>query len=471
MRPSRPTSRTGAVAILTVLLIVMIIGCVAMAVDIGFVMLTKTQIQAAVDASALAAGTELLPGLGRYATATPAEVSAAASQQAIVFASHNVAGDAAAAYVDQNRDISFGRAQFNAATGEWEKNWGATPYNMVRVVVRKDQDGSGTADRPLPLMFAPILGINTQPLAATATAVLLAADGFRVPPGGTNANVLPFAFRELIWRRRDAVEDYLDGNPGIDVADVVPDHYVPAVDRRGRTMTDQRGQTIWADPTFPPAEGTVPVSAYSPSIARNGSLEVDGAGNQIMVQDIFDSYGYIENEDGSFTVTEGPDGILEVDLYPEAAGRAGNTAGNSGTIDFGASNNSAADISRQIREGLNDYDLSFYENNEIVFNPDSPLDAEGDTGISAGPIESAMNDILGEPRAIPLFESVTGPGNNAIYRLVDIVGVRVLEADLSGSDKHIYIQPGPYIDGAAKPDLEEPPGDDATVFSPLILIE
>lgn len=471
MRPARPSSRTGAVAILTVLLIVMIIGCVAMAVDIGFVMLTKTQIQAAVDASALAAGTELLPGLGKYATATPAEVSAAASQQAGIFAGHNVAGEAAAAYVDQNRDISFGRAQFNAATGEWEKTWGATPYNMVRVVVRKDQDGSGTADRPLPLMFAPILGINTQPLAATATAVLMAADGFRVPPGGSNANVLPFAFRELVWRRRDVVEEYIDGNPGVDVADVVPDHYVPAVDAQGRTMTDENGRTIWADPTFPPAEGTIPISAYGPSIDRNGNFEVDAAGNQIMVQDIFDSYGYTEHDDGSFSVTDGPDGILEVDLYPEAAGQAGNTAGNSGTIDFGAANNSTDDITRQIVDGLNDYDLSFYENNEIVLNPDSPLDAEGDTGISGGPIEAAMNEILAEPRAIALFEAVSDPGNNAVYRLVEFVGVRVLEADLTGNDKHIYIQPGPYIDGAGKPDLEEPPGDDATVFSPLILIE
>ena len=46
-----------------------------------------------------------------------------------------------------------------------------------------------------------------------------------------------------------------------------------------------------------------------------------------------------------------------------------------------------------------------------------------------------------------------------------------MAADLTGGDKYIFIQPAPYIDGAGKPDLEDPPGDDTTIFAPLILIE
>ena len=236
-------------------------------------------------------------------------------------------------------------------------------------------------------------------------------------------------------------------------------------------MTDEYGRIIWADPTYPPASGTTPVSAYGPLINSNGDLVVDAAGNQIMVQDIFDSFGYLENDDGSFTVSEDPDGILEIKMNPEAPGQAGITAGNSGTIDFGASNNSASDIARQIRYGLDDVDLSYYEGNEIVIAPESPFEVMGVTGISGGPIESAMNDILGKPRAIALFDSVSGTGSNAIFTLVEIVGARVLSADLSGSDKYVYIQPAAFIDGAARPNLETPPGDNATVFSPLIVIE
>ena len=472
MQRSKTSVRTGAISILTALILVLLIGCIALAVDIGFIMLTRTQLQATADASALAAGTELMAGLGKYATATPAVVDAAGRVRASEYAAKNVAGEALSAYVDGNRDVSFGRARFNSTTGLWEQTWNAAPYNMVRVVARKDQAGSGNGDRPLPLLFATILGNSEQNVAAMATAVLMPTDTFRVPPdGGANASVLPFAFRELVWRRRDVVEEYLNNNPGIPVADVRPADYVPAVDSDGQPLTDENGQTIWADPNYPPAEGEIPISAYNAKVDENGTLELDGAGNQIMVQDIFDNFGYIENDDGSYTITNGPDGILEVNLYPEVSGQAGNTAGNSGTIDFGAANNSASDIARQIRDGLNDEDLSYYENNEIVLNPDSPLETEGDTGISGGPIESAMNDILGEPRAIALFDTVVSPGNNAIYTLVEFVGVRIMAADLTGNDKYIFIQPAPYVDGAGRPDLEDPPGDDTTIFAPLILIE
>ena len=71
----------------------------------------------------------------------------------------------------------------------------------------------------------------------------------------------------------------------------------------------------------------------------------------------------------------------------------------------------------------------------------------GDTGVSAG-IESALEDIIGQVRAIPIFISVTGQGNNATYTVVKFVGVRIMDVKLSGgpSSRHLTVQPAVFSD-------------------------
>ena len=56
---------------------------------------------------------------------------------------------------------------------------------------------------------------------------------------------------------------------------------------------------------------------------------------------------------------------------------------NIGTVDIGSPNNSTADLVRQIRYGLNDFDMSFFPNREIRFDK-GPITLNGDTGLSAG---------------------------------------------------------------------------------------
>ena len=55
--------------------------------------------------------------------------------------------------------------------------------------------------------------------------------------------------------------------------------------------------------------------------------------------------------------------------------------------------------------------------------------------------------IIGQPRIIPIFESVSGPGNNAMYTIVQFVGVRVMAVKLTGaiSQKHVTIQPANIV--------------------------
>lgn len=142
------------------------------------------------------------------------------------------------------------------------------------------------------------------------------------------------------------------------------------------------------------------------------------------------------------TVTSGSDGILEVNIYPH--GSQNLPPGNRGTVDFGSSNNSTADISRQIRYGLNENDLSYF-GGQISF-ANGPLQINGDTGISAG-IKDDLEAIKGQPRLMPLFSAVSGPGNNAMYTIVKLVGIRIVYVNLTGkpSSKAVIVQPAPFV--------------------------
>jgi Putative Flp pilus-assembly TadE/G-like len=148
-----------------------------------------------------------------------------------------------------------------------------------------------------------------------------------------------------------------------------------------------------------------------------------------------DTFSYNSN---TKTVSRGPDGINEVNLYPD--GGTG-MPGNRGTIDIGNPANSTSDLERQVLYGLNADDLS-YMGGTIQFNDDGVLPLQGDTGISAG-LSDELLQIVGQPRILPLFNNVVGPGNNAQYSIVRWVGVRVMAVKLSSTaaNKYVVVQP------------------------------
>lgn len=137
------------------------------------------------------------------------------------------------------------------------------------------------------------------------------------------------------------------------------------------------------------------------------------------------------------TVSSGGDSIKEVNLFPQGTG----SPGNRGTVDIGGSNNSTADIARQIVSGVSAADLA-YHGGELCFDDSGELHLNGDTGISAG-VKDELASIIGKPRIIPIFRTVYGPGNNADYTICKFVGVRVVAVKLTGSmsSKYVYVQP------------------------------
>jgi hypothetical protein len=49
--------------------------------------------------------------------------------------------------------------------------------------------------------------------------------------------------------------------------------------------------------------------------------------------------------------------------------------------------------------------------------------------------------IIGEARFLPLYDSATGNGANAEFRITRFVAARVVSADLKGGNKHITLEP------------------------------
>jgi hypothetical protein len=155
-------------------------------------------------------------------------------------------------------------------------------------------------------------------------------------------------------------------------------------------------------------------------------------------------------------VEAGGDDILEVNLFPQGTG----SPGNRGTVDIGPSNNSTADLARQITDGITAEDLS-YIGGKLELNEDGFLYLNGDTGISAG-MKDELASIVGQPRTILIFREVNGNGNNATYTIVGFAGIRITDVKLTGnmSSKHVTIQPAITLSNGAIPET----GDQVSHF-------
>jgi Flp pilus assembly protein TadG len=165
------------------------------------------------------------------------------------------------------------------------------------------------------------------------------------------------------------------------------------------------------------------------------------------------------------TVCSGSDGWVEVNLFPQGTG----SPGNRGTVDIGSSNNSTADIAQQIVEGISPADLA-YHGGQLVFDACGKIYLNGDTGISAG-VKDELASIIGEPRIIPIFSSVSGNGNNATYTIVKWQGIRIMAVKLTGSmsQKHVTIQVAPVLTNGVIPGTTS--GTSHYVYSPVVLVK
>ncbi len=143
-------SRRGVIAVLSAVLLVVLLGMVAFAVDVGYLSLARTQLQTAADSAALAAAS--------LTNHTDEDLR----QEAQKFANLNtVAGRPIQLNAD---DIQFGT--WDASDRSFTPTESAS--NAVRVTVRTSPDSGGST----PLFFAKVLGRHTQQQSASAIATV-----------------------------------------------------------------------------------------------------------------------------------------------------------------------------------------------------------------------------------------------------------------------------------------------------------
>lgn len=158
--------RRGAVAVQVGVMSTVILGMGALAIDVGSMYVTQTELQAAADSAALAAAQRLMGDDSGVAPSVVAEQTAAEYA-----AMHHVAGHSA--LLDTSSDVELGRAELNHSTGRWEFVASNGNFDSVRVTVRKS---AGSPNGALPLTFAHIFGVGQTDLWADSTAMLIPRD-------------------------------------------------------------------------------------------------------------------------------------------------------------------------------------------------------------------------------------------------------------------------------------------------------
>jgi Flp pilus assembly protein TadG len=347
-------ARRGNVIVLTAFLMIGMMGMIAFAVDLGYLYNTRTEMQRAADASAIAGCWELIDQDAASGTSNAAVLTDNARASARSFVAYNQVTQASAQLTNEDIRVGYIADPTNPSSPFLTVGYTGSP-NAVQIRLRRTTQQNGA----VPLFFGPVLGAGPKNMESYATAAYLAGtSGFKSPGDGSNLGILPYALDEGTWNAM---------------------------------------------------------------LAGGGS----------------DNY---RHTDGSDAVTTGPDGIREVNLFPQGTG----SPGNRGTVDIGSANNSTSDIARQIVHGISPTDMGQMPNSKLEFNSEGKLYLTGDTGISAG-IKDELGSIVGDTRMIPLFSNVTGNGNNASYTIVKFVGIRVMNVKLTGNNKQVMVQPAVVV--------------------------
>ncbi|MBI3866138.1 MAG: hypothetical protein HY290_30025 [Planctomycetia bacterium] len=179
--------RRGAITVFVALMLIVIFAATALCIDIGWTTLTKSQLQTAADAAAAAGAGQLGENYAAYSTPRQPN-KAGLIAQAIqdtdrytgMYGSYNSAGGVKSLSILAG-DMQVG---FTDAHGNYQASGYAGYPNTITVVARRD----ASANAPLPLFFAPLLGKKTQDLSATASATIYTGliSGFDPNGGGVS---------------------------------------------------------------------------------------------------------------------------------------------------------------------------------------------------------------------------------------------------------------------------------------------
>jgi hypothetical protein len=372
-------ARRGTVVLMALFMMVALVAMVALAIDSGYLLLVRTELQRSADAAAMAATWELLDQRLRN-EASQTGLNQAASHYAGL---NTVAGQPPLVDLSATNSVG-GDVVYGQKPNPMDRNspLSIVPLeqaNAVKVRVVRSMQLNGEAR----LFFARIWGKDSSAAEATGEAAfLMNFRGFRIPDSEPRTvPVLPFTLHEDAW---EAAED----GQGTD-------------------------QLIW---------------------------DSDNA-----------------------TVHSGQDGEPEIDFFPIE----GDAPGNWGVIDIGVEYGGNPTLRRQILEGANQTDLD-HHGGQLALDSTGQLQLGAKPGGRTGGLVSELQAIVGQPRIIPIYRTVSGQGTQASYTIVGFAGVRIMAINLSGGNKYVKLQPAPLV---IRGGIPAEPGEQTSqkIFSPVML--
>src|SRR5262245_60828045 len=185
-------------------LLVFMLGMIAFAVDIGYIVLVHQEVQNAADSAALAGASKLADLEFKTYFASLNSINSIvqtatnnAKAEAQTFAALNQGGSKFLTLLDA--DITVGYLGTPTSTSTIQaSNLPSVLPNTVQVIIRRDS--SVTTGR-LPLFFAPVLGISSTDVKASAAATIQRGTitGFSVPKSSPRNLLLPIALDIQAW--------------------------------------------------------------------------------------------------------------------------------------------------------------------------------------------------------------------------------------------------------------------------------
>jgi Flp pilus assembly protein TadG len=275
-RTNHPSGRRrGAIVVLTAIMLAFMLAMIAFAVDIGYLLVARTELQHAADAAALAAAADLIPDSGGlYGQPDMSAEITTARNRAITFSAANRVRNVAPA-VDPNTsnstsgDIVIGYLANPSDPSQNMSFADLNKSNAAQVRVRRTAGQNGE----VALFFSRIFGINSRAVEATATAALRTESfsSFKTPDDGTNLPILPITLKIDAWN------DMLNG---IGPDDLGWDQSKGLTHKGDKVLEIE----LYPDSTTPGNFGTIDIGSSSNSTSDIARQITDGISPSDMAQ-------------------------------------------------------------------------------------------------------------------------------------------------------------------------------------------
>ncbi|MCH9002054.1 MAG: hypothetical protein IIC02_05720 [Planctomycetes bacterium] len=191
--------RRGMTIVFVVVLIPVLLGAAALTIDVGLLVNTKTDLQIAADAAALAGVSALSTDemmrvrMREDDPSAMVAVTRMAERLAARFSSYNPSLGTETTYIDP-KDITVGWIDLESGTSPIVTDVPPSQFNAVQTIVRRTHK---SRNGPVELLFARIFGIATGDVTATATAVF--DDRVAGLPPSNGPTIWPFSINETVF--------------------------------------------------------------------------------------------------------------------------------------------------------------------------------------------------------------------------------------------------------------------------------